>query len=379
MVKRRAPRRASTSGRSSTVAGLGIVLLMIIALTTAIGFAVKGTGRLTQLTDVVRGVDDRPVSNDPTEVVFVVRPGSSASEIADDLGKAGLIRSPVAFRVQAEMRGVGSRLGTGEYELRRNMSVGEILDVLIAGNRRHGRLVTIPEGWRSEEIAQYLEAVGVARATEFMDIVAGRTLPDGLALPEGAPSFEGYLFPDSYDFGDAPTAESAVRVLFEQFERRVDDTLIAEARARGLGVHQLMTLASIVEREAQRPEERAQIAAVFHNRMRRGMPLQADPTTQYALIPFGQLVTDRTYWKTSLTQADLEVQSPYNTYKVTGLPPAPIANPGLASIRAAAMPADGSWLYFVARGDGSHLFADTLDGHLRNLAEAHRVSEDRPN
>jgi UPF0755 protein len=138
-----------------------------------------------------------------------------------------------------------------------------------------------------------------------------------------------------------------------------------------------MTLASIVEREAQQPEERALIAAVFHNRLRRGMPLQADPTTQYALIPFGRLVTNRTYWKTSLTQADLDTESPYNTYKVSGLPPAPIANPGLASIRAAAIPADVPWLYFVARGDGSHLFADTLDGHLRNLAEARRSADSR--
>jgi UPF0755 protein len=137
-----------------------------------------------------------------------------------------------------------------------------------------------------------------------------------------------------------------------------------------------VTLASIVEREAQRPEERAQIAAVFHNRMRRGMPLQADPTTQYSLIPFGRLV-DRPYWKGALTQADLDTESPYNTYKVNGLPPGPIANPGLASIRAAAIPADGPWLYFVARGDGSHLFSDTLDGHLANLAEARRGGDSR--
>ncbi len=352
-------------------------MVMALAVAAVIGIVAKGSGRVGEIADAVRGVDDSPISDDPTPVIFVVRPGSSANEIGQDLRRAGLIRSAVAFRVQAEVRRAGARLGLGEYELRRDMRVGEILDVLIAGARRHGRIVTIPEGWRSEEIAQYLEAAGVVNAAEFMDIVAGRTPLGGYPLPDGAPSFEGYLFPDSYDFGDTPTADSVARVLIQQFERRVDDSLIAEARSRGLGAHQLVTLASIVEREAQRPEERAQIAAVFHNRMRRGMPLQADPTTQYALIPFGRLSADRSYWKTTLTQADLDAESPYNTYKVNGLPPAPIANPGIASVRAAAIPAEGPWLYFVARGDGSHLFADTLEGHDRNVSEARRSADAR--
>jgi UPF0755 protein len=251
------------------------------------------------------------------------------------------------------------------------MRVGDIVDAIAMGARRTGTLVTIPEGWRSEEIAQYLETAGVVKAADFMSVVSGRSADGGLPLPAGAPSFEGYLFPDTYDFGKDPTPQQVVRTFVDQYEQRVGEAIRAEARTRGLSPHQLVTLASIVEREAARAEERPQIAAVFHNRLDRGMPLQADPTTQYALIPFGTL-TDRGYWKQALTTADLEVDSPYNTYKVNGLPPGPIANPGLASIRAAAMPADGTWLYFVARGDGAHLFADTLDGHLRNLAGARR-------
>jgi UPF0755 protein len=345
---------------------------MALTLLAAIGFAAIGTGRLGSWAEAVRGVDDGPVSDDPTPIMFVVRPGATASEIGEDLQRAGLIRSAVTFRIQAEVRGVGARLGMGEYELRRNMPVAEILDALIAGARRHGRIVTIPEGWRSEEIAQYLEAAGIVKAAEFMDVVAGRSSTGAPPLPAGAPTFEGYLFPDSYDFSGDPPPQHIVGTFVEQFNQRIDESLLEAARARGLNTHQLVTLASIVEREAARPEERPQIAAVFHNRLRRGMPLQADPTTQYALVPFGSLASDRTYWKTVLTAADLEVDSSYNTYKVNGLPPGPIANPGAASIRAAAAPADGPWLYFVARGDGSHLFAETLDGHLRNLAEARR-------
>jgi UPF0755 protein len=375
---RHARRAEKPAGKSGVIAGIVILLLMAAAVVAAIGVAARGSGRVSELAEAVRGVDDSPMSDDPTPVIFVVRPGSSASEIGQDLRRAELIRSAVAFRVQAEIRGVGAKLGMGEYELRRNMRAGEILDTLAAGARRPGRIVTIPEGWRAEEIAQYLDGAGVANAAEFIDVVAGRTPLSGHPLPEGASSFEGYLFPDSYDFGDAPTADSVARVFIEQHERRVDESLIAEARIRGLALHQLMTLASIVEREAQRPEERAQIAAVFHNRMLRGMRLDADPTTQYALIPFGRLIPNRAYWKAPLTQDDLQTDSPYNTYKVVGLPPGPIANPGLDSIRAAASPASVPWLYFVARGDGSHVFADTLEAHDRNVREVRRVSDSRP-
>jgi UPF0755 protein len=354
------------------VAGLVIVALMAIALIAAFVFAAVGTGRISSLAESLRGVDDGPVSEDSSSVAFVVRPGSSAADIAEDLRRSGLIRSTVAFRLQSEVRGVGAKLGVGEYELRRNMRVSEIVDALAAGARRNSRIVTIPEGWRSEEIAQYLELTGVVKAADFMDVVAGRSTAGVPPLPEGALSYEGYLFPDSYDFGESPTPQQIVRTFVEQFDLRVGDSIRSEARTRGLTSHQLVTLASIVEREAARAEERPQIAAVFHNRIKRGMPLQADPTTQYALIPFGTLISDRGYWKSALTVTDLDTESVYNTYKVNGLPPGPIANPGLASIRAAAMPDEGTWLYFVARGDGAHLFADTLDGHLRNLAETRR-------
>lgn len=326
----------------------------------------SGIGRLDQLTSSLRDLGDGPVSDDPTPVLFRVRPGSSATAIASELERAGLIRSAQAFRLQVEIRGVGRRLGVGEYQLRRNMTVREILDTLSGGQALGTGLVTIPEGWRAEEVALLLEARGVTSAAAFMEVVSGQR-GAGPQLPAAAPTLEGYLFPDSYDFGREPTPEGVVRTLLTQFERRVDAEVRASAAARGLSVHELIVLASIVEREAMESHERGDIAAVYHNRLARGMPLQADPTVQYALVPFGVLSAGLSYWP-EVVPEDLAVDSPFNTYRVNGLVPGPICNPGMASIRAAAQPEDRPWLYFVARGDGSHLFAETLQEHLRNVA-----------
>jgi len=343
----------------------------LLALAAIGGASIGSSGNfraLARWVDSVRTMDDRPVSDDPSTVAFAIRPGSTAINIGQDLMRAGLIRSTAAFRLQVELRDVGTKLAVGEYELRRNMSVNEILDVFASGPNRRGTLVTIPEGWRAEEIAQYLDARGVVSAPAFMDAVAGRDPEVDLTLPPDAATFEGYLFPDTYDFGRDPTPRSVLNTFVRDFNKRVTDSHVAKAEAQGLSAHKMMTLASIVEREATEPEERAEIAAVFTNRLARGMPLQADPTVQYARVPFGMLQAD-VFWKAPLSNDDLQANSPYNTYKVNGLPPAPICNPGLASVEAAAAPANEPWLYFVAKGDGSHLFARTLDEHNQNVAK----------
>jgi len=312
--------------------------------------------------------DQRPPSDDPTPILFTVRPGATASEIGAELERAGLVRSATAFRLQVELRRSAQRLAVGDYELRRDMAVGDVVEALAAGRTRRTGLVTIPEGWRTEEIAQYLEGIGVVEAASFLEVVAGRGGPDAPPLPQRAPSFEGYLFPETYEIGRGVAPETVVRRLSAEFDRRVDAGLRAAAADRGLSVHELVTLASIVEREAARPEERPEISAVFHNRLSRGMPLQADPTVQYSLVPFGTLAYGQLYWKRELAMEDLQYDAPYNTYRVAGLPPGPICNPGLAALEAAAYAPVRSWLYFVARADGSHLFAETLDGHLQNVA-----------
>jgi len=286
----------------------------------------------------------------------------------------GLIRSATVFRIQVELRGAASRLAVGEYELRRNMSAGAIVETLVLGHTRRTGLVTIPEGWRAEEIAQYLDASGVVSAEDFMEVVAGRGGPEAPTLPPGASSFEGYLFPESYEFGRDVPAEAVLRRFLAEFDRRVDQDVRGMAAHRGLSLHELVTLASIVEREASQPDERGEIAAVFDNRLERGMLLQADPTIQYALVPFGTLAPGTTYWKRELSFEDLQLGSPYNTYGTAGLPPGPIANPGLAALEAVANAPARPWLYFVARADGSHLFAETLDGHNQNVARVRVTS-----
>ena len=312
--------------------------------------------------------DDRPAGDDPTTYLFLVRPGASATEIGGDLERQGLIKSATAFRIQVELRNAANRLAVGEYELRRNMTVGEIVDVLSQGRTRRTGMVTIPEGWRAEEIAQYLEASGVVPATDFREAVAGND-SDGPTLPPGASSFEGYLFPETYELGRDVAADVVLRRFLAEFDRRVDPEMQAAALERGLSLHQLVILASIVEKEASRPEEQGEIAAVFENRLDRAMFLQADPTVQYALVPVGTISPSTTYWKHELTFEDLQRESPYNTYRRTGLPPGPISNPGLAAIEAVANAPDRPWLYFVARADGSHLFAETLEAHNRNVAQ----------
>lgn len=314
-----------------------------------------------------REINEAPVSDDPSPVLFAVRPGTSAAAVAEDLRKAGLIRSPARFRFLAESANLDTKLRAGSYELRRTMSAREILDALVSGQARRADLVTIPEGWRAEEIALLLEASGIVSADAFLKAVAGGATSQ--PLPVGASSFEGYLFPDSYEFPASALPGEVLSRFLEQFERRVDQTIRARALERGLSLQQLVTLASIIEREAVDPGERHRIAAVFYNRLARGMWLEADPTVQYALIPFGSVQVPTGFWKRTLERGDLTLASPYNTYRYPGLPPGPICSPGLRSLEAATDPEEGPWLYFVARGDGSHLFAATLDEHVRNVTQ----------
>ncbi|MEA2639885.1 MAG: hypothetical protein QOF51_1279 [Chloroflexota bacterium] len=330
--------------------------------------AIVGAGAIGRWTQTLSAVDDRPVSDDPTAVRFTVEPGASGADVGNKLEQAGLVRSGRAFRLAAEVRGVGARIRAGEYELRRNMNLSEVLNALTSGSTLVGGLVTIPEGWRAEEIALLLQDRGVVDGRAFLDVVAGHGGQNAPALPEGASSFEGYLFPDTYAFGRNTPPEEVVRTFVRRFDEKLSTTARAQAAANGFSLHGLVTLASIVEREAAQPAERPLIAAVYNNRLELGMRLQADPTVQYALVPPSTLDSQHTYWKRDLSAGDLATTSPFNTYTNFGLPPAPICDPGLAALEAAANPADGSWLYFVAQGDGSHLFASTLAQHLDNIA-----------
>lgn len=312
----------------------------------------------------------RPAGDDPTPVAFVIRPGQSVAEVAQALEEAGLIRDALLFRAYVRYHGLDREIEAGEYTLNRTMTIPQIAEALRSG-RAAEWTVRIREGLRLEEVAEavaaqtHLSAQAVLAAAR--DGARWRSeFPFLVDLPPGA-TLEGYLFPDTYRLARDATAEDLIRRMLENFGRKVTPEKIAAARARGLTLHQVVTLASIVEREAVVPEERPLIASVYLNRLAAGMKLDADPTVQYAL---GYQPDGRTWWKSPLTLEDLQVDSPYNTYRYPGLPPGPIANPGLASIEAVLNPAQTDYLYFMAdciRKDGRHWFARTQEEHLRNF------------
>lgn len=323
---------------------------------------------LSDLQAYVAG-DDEPLSGDDRTRRFTVESGETAGSIADRLEREGLIKSARSFRIQARSLGLDVRFEAGDYELAPSMRPTEIMGRLQQG-RNAGTALTIPEGWRLAQIADAIEAKRPGSRSELLQIAAGEPfdLPFLADRPPGA-SLEGYLFPDTYQIDKDTTPRRLIETMLRVFGQRVGPDLAARARARNLNVHQVVTLASIVEREARISTERRLIAAVYLNRLRRDMLLQADPTVQFALRPTNAALADGVYWKTNLTGADLQVDSPYNTYRRKGLPPGPIASPGLESIQAVLDAGTTDLLYFVARPDGSHLFATTLAEHNANVAK----------
>jgi peptidoglycan lytic transglycosylase G len=357
--------------------------LVVIGAGVAIGYfllsdntSLLGTS-LGQLADPMAAVDP----NDSTTQVISVAPGETASDIGAQLQQRGLVRSSLAFRLAADQAGVGSSLAAGDYELSKSMSTPEIIQVLARGEVKRGLVATIPEGWRSDQIADRLEATGFASRADFLNAVASPpSVPGFDTLPQPAPPrLEGYLFPETYEVPQPVSGTRAAELMLRMFNQRVGDLLRAPSET-DLTPLQVITLASIVEREAKVPNERATIASVYLNRLKQGMPLQADPTVQYAVATRdGAAAAAYSYWR-DLTADDLQIDSPYNTYVHTGLPPGPICSPGEASIRAVLQPASTDYLYFVATTDGSgtHLFARTLDEHNANVARVNATPSPTP-
>jgi UPF0755 protein len=277
--------------------------------------------------------------------------------------------------VLASLMGVGDHLAPGDYEFEKGTTALSAVQRISQGITA-SRIVTIPEGLRAEEIGALLEDRGVVSAAAFRSAL-GEQYDEPFLAALGTRGLEGVLFPATYGFVRDVTPHAAVDQLLQAYQERYQDEIrpLLPSAPNGLTLLQVMTLASIVEREARVPAERPVIASVFLNRLNAGIPLQADPTVQYALGSDPASVSRFGYWKQELSLADLDVDSPYNTYANVGLPPGPIANPGLDSIRAVLAPAGTNYLFFVARPDGSHAFAETLEEHRQNVC---RIDPNRP-
>ncbi|HVL67811.1 MAG TPA: endolytic transglycosylase MltG [Vicinamibacterales bacterium] len=306
---------------------------------------------------------ERPYKGYEGPEQFVEIPQGSGSRVMGQrLAEAGVIRNATSFRLAVWMRGSGRRLQAGEYRFDRPMSTAEVVDKIARGDV-YVRAITFREGLTMREMAAHYESAGFGPAGDFLEAAKNADLIRD--LDPAARDLEGYLFPDTYTLPRRASAAQLVERMVNRFRKALTPELKAQAAERGLNVRELVTLASLVEKETGKPEERTTVAGVYSNRLRIGMGLQCDPTVIYALMLAGR-------YDGNIRKADLQIDSPYNTYRYAGLPPGPIAAPGEASLQAAANPADVPYLYFVSRNDGSHVFSTTYEEHRRNVDEFQR-------
>jgi UPF0755 protein len=297
----------------------------------------------------------------PGTVAHVTIPaGASLRSVSDTLSEHGIVASSTLFRWYARVSGGARDIKAGNYAIRRDISWPALVRALREGEGIENK-VTIPEGWSLSMIVPALAQALGAPEDSVDAAVRDSSLRAELRVPAG--TLEGYLFPDTYIFGYGTAPRTAVREMTKRFESLWDPAWNDRLEELGMTRNEIVTLASIVEKEAVLPEERPVISAVYHNRLRKQMALQADPTVQYAL----GLHRDRLFYR------DLLVDSPYNTYKYPGLPPGPIASPGRASIEAALYPARVSYLYFVAMPDGHHEFRRNYAQHAEAVRAARQA------
>jgi UPF0755 protein len=358
---------------------LGNIIKAILALAMVAAVIVAGVFFYTIATRVFGNEEKK---HDP--VVFVVKPGDSTTTIGENLkkvgvlDKSGLIDPVDQFKLKLKSLGVEHKIQAGRFSLVTNMDIGELVEKLTGPSTAIGLTFQVKEDKRLEEIAEQLGTQGIVSPTVFLDLTQKPEkvafFQDDFLAASGRPGdqgLEGYLFPDTYqiEYNDGDNSEVVIRTMLDNLEKKFTPEMRQAAADQGRSIHQILTIASIVQREGQVAEELPVIASVFWNRLAQDMRLDADPTTQYALG------SHEAWWPRLETLGidDLStVDSPYNTYLVHGMPPGPICNPGEAAIRAAVYPqADSDFLYFVAKGDGSgqHAFAVTLEEHNRNVIE----------
>jgi UPF0755 protein len=294
------------------------------------------------------------------EDAFVEIPsGTGVNAIGRRLVDAGVVQSTYAFQAAMRLRANGQTLKAGEYRFSGAMTPDEVIEKLARGEV-YLRPITFPEGLTIAEMGRVFEAQGFGKATAFVKAARDSSSID--KLDPQADDLEGYLFPETYTLPRAAKAEDLISQMTARFAEVYTPELRKAAEARGMSTREVLTMASLIEKETAKSDERFLVSAVYHNRLKIGMPMQCDPTVIYGLQKAGR-------YAGNLTRENLQFDSPYNTYRYPGLPPGPIAAPGRLAIEAAVKPADVPYLYFVSRNDGSHVFASTLAEHNRNVQE----------
>jgi UPF0755 protein len=325
--------------------------LRTFALTLALGIVVAGA--------VLAGWFRHAVSVDrsyPRAALTVIVPnGSTGRAVAQLLEARGVIASALTYTALARLRGEQAAMKAGEFSFDPHRTTAEILQQVVNGGHQVAVWVTIPEGFTAKEIAQALAARDLGDEDDLESTFLGDSL---VLLGSRTANLEGYLFPDTYLIPTAATPAEIAKILTDQFAAELPKDAASQAKRLGFTVPQIVTLASLVEREAKADDERPLMAGVYYNRLRLGMPLEVDATIEYTFA----------HHKDVITYADLARDSPYNTYLHEGLPPTPIANPGRASLRAAFHPQTSSYLYYVYMGNGHHAFSRTLAEHNANVA-----------
>jgi UPF0755 protein len=293
------------------------------------------------------------------EQFVTIEPGSGTRTIGQRLIQAGVIRDEATFRAALWRSGHARALQAGEFRFDRPMTPAEVIDKIASGDV-YNRRITFPEGLTIQEMARLYEQQGFGKAANFIE--AARDPNAIRSLDPAATDLEGYLFPETYSVPRDTTAAKLVGLMVGRFKQIFTPEMQQAAQGLGLTAREVVTLAALIEKETARPSERPIVAAVYLNRLKIGMAMQADPTVIYALQLAGR-------YNGNIRRDDLSFDSPYNTYRYPGLPPGPIASPGLASLQAAVAPANVEYLYFVSRNDGSHVFARTLVEHNENVRQ----------
>ncbi|MDQ1329739.1 MAG: hypothetical protein QG578_1 [Thermodesulfobacteriota bacterium] len=317
-----------------------ISLVLLTALVVAVSFLIF---------DIMNYMEEPAGLTDETKFV-VIGKGQSFNTTTSALEKAGVIKNPLNFKLIARIKGYDKKIHAGEYALSPAMSPEAIFDTLLRGKVYHHK-ITVPEGYNMWQVASVISEAGFGPAENFMKIVTDPEVARKYGI--NAATLEGYLYPDTYSFPKDEPCENIISAMVENFKSVFTPEWEKRAEELGFSVHEIITLASIIEKETGADEERGLISSVFHNRLKKGMRLETDPTVIYGIKNFDG----------NITRKNLSELTPYNTYKIKGLPPGPIAGPGYESIKAALYPADTDFLFFVSKNDGTHVFSANFKEH----------------